>query len=104
MSSEDRDEDMIAFRKELDAHRKQMVNYKSEIATMYESGSVVIMDKGALANGQPTIVTRYINPTDPDYIDFCKSFNLNKPGDSYFKTYKKVGSDWVLESEGKNKS
>lgn len=102
MSSEERDEDMIAFRKELDAHRKQMVDYKSEIATMYESGSIVIMDKGALSDGQPTIVTRDINPTDPDFINICKSFNLNKPGDSYFKTYKKVGSDWVLDSEGVN--
>ncbi len=67
---------------------KEDPNIKVEMATMRDNGLIVLIDKGALASGQPYLGTQDVSPKNPEFIDICKSFNLNKPGDSYFKKYK----------------
>lgn len=103
MSTEESNENIEEFEKEILKHRLKMVNYKSQIATMIDDGSVMILSIGALPDGQPTRATKDISPKDPEFIDICKTFKLNKPGDSYYKTYKLVDRNWILESEGKEK-
>lgn len=83
---------------------KEDPDIKVEMATMDERGLIVLIDKGALPSGQPYLGTQDVWPKDPEYIDYCKSFHLNKPGDSYYKQYRWIDEKWVLESEGVNNS
>jgi len=79
---------------------KEDPDIKVELASMDERGLIMIITKGALPSGQPYQGTQDVRPKDSDYIEFCKSFHLNKPGDSYYKQYRWIDEKWVLESEG----
>lgn len=81
---------------------KEDPDIKVEMASMDANGSIMIIEKGALRSGQPTLCTQDVRPKDPDYIEYCKSFHLNRPGDSYYKQYKRIDGKWTLQSEGVN--
>lgn len=55
---------------------KEDPDIKVDIATMDHDGSIMIIDKGALESGQPTLATQDVSKKDPDYIEYCKSFQL----------------------------
>lgn len=89
---------------ELEAYyksRKELAaNHKSEAALMLENGNIMFSEKGALSDGQPVHGNRDIKPEEADYGEICKSFNLSKPGESWFKNYERVDEGWKLVSEG----
>lgn len=86
-----------------ESERRDFVGFKTEIATFRSDGTVLVIYKGALPDGQPTLAHKAIPKSDSEFIEVCKSFKLNQPGDSYFKTYRRVDENWVLDSEGENK-
>lgn len=80
--------------------RKEYANIRVETAIMLDSGIIMYGEKGHLDDGQPVASNLDIKPEDANYKETCKTFNLNKPGDSYMKQYKWVDGEWILESEG----
>ena len=85
------------YREQMD---KEDPDIRVEIGVMRSDGGITILDKGALESGQPTLATQDVSQKDPEFIEYCKSFHLNKPGDSYYKQYQWINESWVLVAEG----
>jgi len=72
-----------------------MIGRRCESAVMLENRGLMMSSRSALDDGQLTNANWDVFPDDPKYLELCKRFNVQKPGDIGSIEYRSVDGRWM---------